>query len=126
MLTQQSSASWEKREISNLIEHTLWMALTTPFNKHNLRHYQVQSPDYNCRIYYMITSDTSSLAHFFASKNHINLCRLHVYSCYIYVATLKCILSHWSCIFIKPLNVSNVLYPFPISLEVITEHIFTP
>ena len=74
----------------------------------------------------MINIDTSSMAHFFASKNHINLCRLHVYSCHIYVVTLKCILSHWSCIFIKPLNVSNALYPFPISFDVITEHIFIP
>ena len=65
-------------------------------NEQNLRYLQVQSPEFNCRIYYMITIDTSSPVHFFASKNHINLCRLHVYSCYIYVVTLKCILSHWS------------------------------
>ena len=126
MLTQKSSANWGKREICNLIEHTLWMApYTIPFNEQNFRHLQVQSPDFNCRIYYMITIDTSPLVHFFASKNQINLYRIHV-SCYIYVVTLKCILSRWNCTFIKPLNVSNALYPYPLSLEVITEHIFTP
>ena len=57
-----------------------------PFNKHNLRYCHVHSPDSNCRIYYMITIDTSALAHFFASKDHINLCRLDVYSCYIYIS----------------------------------------
>ena len=42
-------------------------------HQQNLWYCQVQSPDSNCCLYYMITSDTSSLAHFFANKNHINL-----------------------------------------------------
>ena len=58
----------------------------------------------------MITIDTSSLAHFFTSKNHIwpsSILMLHLR------LILKCILFHCFCIFIKPLNVSNVLYPSP-------------
>ena len=109
-------------------EYLIWLSilygwpLITPFNEQNLRYCHVQSPDSNCRIYYMVTIDTSCPAHFFAGKNHINLCRLHVCSCYIYVVTLKCILSHWSCIFIKPLNVSTALHPLRLKQNIYLHH----